>query len=192
MTPGSAARLGAGLALLLALTASGPALAGSLVTSPGIIELAVLPGTTARAVLSVENGLDRTCTVAFSPVSPKTLEAGYVNLPRSSWLTLDTAITQVPPDERAWTVAEITVPDDEGLRGQKWQIEIVAVCQEEPLLKGAYTILVTVGGADRQRTSWWTAGGIIAAALAGAIAWGRWRTARRSAWPTGLKAGDWR
>jgi hypothetical protein len=191
MTRRCVAALGAALALLTALASAGPVLAGSLVAYPSTVEMTVLPGTTGRVILSIENRLNRTCTVTFSRVTPQALEPGYVNLPDASWLTLDTVTTRVLSEERAWTAAEIAVPDDNRLRGQKWQIEVAATCQEEPLLGAEYWILLTVGSSTRQRTSWWVAGGIIAGGLAGAVAWSRWRNACWSAWPTGLRAGDW-
>lgn len=89
-------------------------------------------------------------------------------------------------------MAEISVPDDDSPAGQRWQVDIQVHCQEDPLLRGDYTILLSVGGAAGPRADWRLPAGIAGTSLAAALAWIRWRERRRTAWPTGLKAGHWR
>lgn len=83
MSRGALATAGLTCTLLL-LTATTPARAGSLVTSPSTVELEALPGTAVRTVLSVENGLDRSCTLLFRPVQQDTPHGQYDSLPSLS------------------------------------------------------------------------------------------------------------
>ena len=106
--------------LLLLLLTSSPALAGNLVISPNSTALEVLPGTTARMVISVENGLGRSYSFNFSPAQLQNPPEGYSEFPDLSWINLTVDDTLLAPGERTWVTVEISIPDDERLPRQKW------------------------------------------------------------------------
>jgi len=177
--------------LLLLLLSFSTALAGSLVVSPSTTELEVLPGTTGRIVLSVENGLGRNYNFHFSPAQLQNPLEGYGKFPNLSWLNLISGDTLLAPGERAWVTVEITVPNDDSLLGQKWAVSIDISCTGEPLLNDSSIILVTVGQARTARPDWLIGGGIIAVSMVGAVLWTRSKDRQRAEWTTGLKTGHW-
>ena len=177
--------------LLLFLVSFSTAFAGSLVVSPSTTELEVLPGTTGRIVLSVENGLVRSYNFSFSPAQLQNPVDGYDRFPNLSWLNLISGDTLLAPGERAWVTVEVTIPDDESLLGQKWAVSIDISCTGEPLLNDSSIILVTVGQAHPGRPDWFIGGGIIAISMIGGVLWTRWKDRQRAEWTTGLKTGHW-
>jgi len=177
--------------LLLLLLPFSPVLAGRLVISPSTTELMVLPGTTGRVVLSVENRLERSYNFQFSPAQLPDPPEGHDRFPDLSWLKLISGDTLLAPGERAWVTVEITIPDDESLVGQKWAVSIDISCVGEPLLNDSSVILVTVGQAHMARPDWLIGGGIIAVATVGGVFWTRWKDRQRAEWTTGLKTGHW-
>jgi hypothetical protein len=177
--------------LLLFFLSISPALAGSLVISPGSTAMEVLPGTTGRIVISVENGLGRSYSFRFSPAQMQNLPEGYSEFPDLSWLNLITEDTLLAPGEKTWVTVEVAVPDDESLLGQKWAISIDISCPGEPLLNDSSIILVTVDQARPARPDWFIGGGIIAASMIGAVLWTQWKDRQRAEWTTGLKARHW-
>ena len=177
--------------LLFLFTSFSPVLAGSLVISPNTTELEVLPGTTGRIVLSVENGLGRSYNFQFSPAQLQNPLEGYGKFPNLSWLNLISGDNSLSPGERTWVTVEIAVPDDESLVGQKWAVSIDISCTGEPLLNDSSIILVTIGQARQARPDWLIGGGIIAVSMIGAVLWTRWKEGQRAEWTTGLKTGHW-
>lgn len=168
-----------------------PVLAGSLVISPNTTEMEVLPGTTGRIVLTVENGLGRSYNFHFSPAQLQNPMEGYGKFPDLSWVNLISGDTLLAPGERTWVTVEITVPDDESLLGQRWAVSIDISCAGEPLLNDSSIILVTVGQAHPARPDWLIGGGIIAVSMVGGVLWTRWKDSQRAEWTTGLKTGHW-
>ena len=177
--------------LLFLLLPFSPVFAGSLVISPNTAELEVLPGTTGRIVLSVENGLERSYNFHFSPAQLQDPVEGYDSFPNLTWLNLISGDTLLAPGERAWVTVEITVPDDDSLVGQRWAVSIDISCTVEPLLNDNSIVLVTVGQAHPGRPDWAIGGGIIAASMVGGVLWTRWKDRQRAEWVTGLKTGHW-
>lgn len=177
--------------LLLPLMSFSPVLARSLVVSPNTTELAVLPGTTSRIVLSVENGLERSYNFRFSLAQFQNPPEGYGKFPNLSWLNLVPGDTLLAPGERTWVTAEITVPDDENLLGQKWAVSIDILCTGEPLLNDNSIILVTVAQTRSAHPDWLISGGIIAVSMTGGVLWTRWKNRQRAEWTTGLRTGHW-
>ncbi len=177
--------------LLLFLVSFSPVFAGSLVVSPSTTELEVFPGTTGRIVLSVENGLGRSYNFHFSPGQLTEPMEGYGKFPDLSWLNLISGDTLLAPGERTWVTAEITVPDNESLAGQKWAVSIDILCTGEPLLNDSSIILVTVGQARPARPDWLIGGGIIAVSMIGGVLWTRWKDRQMAEWTTGLKTRHW-
>jgi len=177
--------------LLLLLLPFSPVFAGSLVISPNSTEIEVLPGTTVRIVLSVENGLGRSYNFHFSPAQLTNVPEGYDSFPDLSWLNLISGNTLLAPGERTWVTVEIAVPDNESLVGQKWTVSIDISCDGEPLLNDSSIILVTVGQARTARPDWLIGGGIITVSMIGGVLWTRWKDMQRAEWPTGLKTGHW-
>ena len=184
------AGLAAGTVLLVAFSAV-PVLAGSLAISPSSTELEMLPGTTARVVLSVENGLDSGYTFRFSPAQASHPREGYGTFPDLSWLSVDPQDKELAPGERGWVTIRLSVPDDEGLTGQGWVAAIEMVCEEQPLLNSEFLLLVSVGKASRPRPDWEIGGGIVVTCLVGAVLWNRWKEMQRAEWTTGLRSKHW-
>jgi hypothetical protein len=168
-----------------------PVFAGSLVISPNSTEIEVLPGTTVRIVLSVENGLERSYNFHFSPAQLTDAMDGYNSFPDLSWFNLISGNILLAPGERTWVIVEITVPDNDSLVGQKWAVSIDISCDGEPLLNDSSIILVSVGQAQAARPDWLIGGGIIAVSMIGGVLWTRWKDMQRAEWPTGLKTGHW-
>jgi len=177
--------------LLFILLSLSPVFAGSLVVSPSTVEMEVLPGTTGRMVLSVENGLERSYNFRFSPGQSTDPIEGYDSFPDLSWLRIIAGDTLLAPGERTWATVEITIPGDENLAGQRWAVSIDISCTGEPLLNDSSIILVTVGQAHPGRPDWLIGGGIIAVSMLGGVVWTRWRDRQRAEWTTGLKTGHW-
>jgi hypothetical protein len=177
--------------LLLLCFSFSTVFAGSLVTSPHTTEIEVLPGTTGRMVLSVENGLQRSYDFRFSSAQIKNPPKGYANFPDISWLKIITGDTLLAPGERTWVTVEIVVPDDESMVGQKWAVSIDISCTSEPILNDNAIILVTVSQAQPARPDWFIGGGIIAVSMIGGVLWTRWKDKQRTEWTTGLKTGHW-
>jgi hypothetical protein len=176
---------------LLLLLSFSTAFAGSLVISPYTTEIEVLPGTTGRMVLSVENGLHRSYDFRFSSDQIKNPPKGYDNFPDLSWLKIITGDTLLAPGERTWVTVEITVPDDESLVGQRWAASIDVSCIGEPILNDNAVILVTVSQAQPARPEWFIGGGIVAVSMIGGVIWTRWKDKQRTEWTTGLKTRHW-
>jgi hypothetical protein len=177
--------------LLLLLLSFSPVFAGSLVVSPSTVEMEVLPGTTGRMVLSVENGLGRSYNFHFSPGQFTDPMEGYDSFPDLSWLNIISGDTLLAPGERTWVTVEITIPDDESLVGQRWAVSIDISCTAQPLLNDSSIILVTVGQAHPGRPDWLIGGGIIAVSMIGGVLWTRWKDSQRARWTTGLKTKHW-
>jgi hypothetical protein len=177
--------------VLLLLLSFSPVFAGSLVVSPSTVEMEVLPATTGRMVLSVENGLGRSYDFHFSPGQLADPMEGYDSFPDLSWLNIIIGDTLLAPGERTWVTVEITVPNDESLAGQRWAVSIDISCTGEPLLDDSSIILVTVGQTHPGRPEWLIGGGIIAVSMIGGALWTRWRDKQRAEWTTGLKTGHW-
>lgn len=180
-----------GTVLLLPFLSLSPILAESLSSSPNITELEMLPGTTARIVLSVENQADTSSTLYFMVVQPTNLKEGYTNLPDYSWINLNTGDIELASGERYWAVVILSIPDDETLKGQKWQANINITCRDQPLLSINYILLVSVGEASPQGINWGMIGIIAATSVMVVIIWNRWAEKQRAEWPTGLKTKHW-
>jgi hypothetical protein len=179
------------MALLLCLVMSVPVFAGSLAISPNTTELRVLPGTTSSIILSMENGLENSYNFGFSSSQLHDPPDGYNSFPDLSWIQLVVGDTLLAPGEQAWLTAEIVIPDDERLVGQKWAVSIDISCAEEPLLHDSSIILVTVGQAQPPYPQWGFGGGIMAVGVIGAVLWTRWKDRQRNEWATGLKTKHW-
>lgn len=177
--------------LLLSLVMSVPVFAGSLTTSPNTTELRVLPGTTSSIILSMENGLERSYSFGFSSSQLPDPPDGYNSFPDLSWIQLVAGDTSLKPGEQVWLTAEIIIPDDESLVGQKWAVSIDISCAEEPLLHDSSIILITVGQAQPPYSTWGFGGGIMAVGVIGAVLWTRWKDRQRNEWTTGLKTKHW-
>lgn len=175
----------------LLLISSATTFAASLVVSPTTTELEVLPGTTVRVVVSVENGLVRSYNFRFSPAQLQNPVEGYDKFPDLSWLSIISGDTLLAPGEKTWVTVEVNIPKDESLLGQRWAVSIDILCTGEPLLNDHSTILVTVSQAYPERPDWLFGGGIIAVSMIGAVLWTRWKDRQRAEWTTGLKTGHW-
>ena len=180
-----------GTVLLLPFLSSSPILAESLSSSPTITELEMLPGTTARIVLSVENQADTSSTLYFMVAQPTNLKEGYTSLPDYSWINLNTGDIELASGEQYWAVVVLSIPDDETLKGQKWQANIDITCRDQPLLSSNYILLVSVGEASPQGINWGMIGIIAATSVMVVIIWNRWVEKQRAEWPTGLKTKHW-
>ena len=180
-----------GTVLLLPFLSSSLALAGSVASSPNINELEMLPGTTAKIVLSIENRADTSSTFHFIVDQPTNLKEGYTNFPDLSWLSLNTEDIELASGEQYWAVVYLSIPDDENLKGQKWQANIDITCREQPLLSSNYILLVSVGEASPQGIDWGMVGIITAASAIAIIIWNRWKEKQRAEWTTGLKTKHW-
>ena len=184
-------RIITGTVLLFSFLLSSPILASSLSSSPHITELEMLPGTTAKIVLSVENQADTSSTLYFMPAQPTNLKEGYTRLPDYSWLNLNTRDIELASGERYWAVIVLSIPDDESLKGQKWQVNIDINSRDQPLLSSNYIILVSVSEASPQGANWGMIGIITATSVVAVIIWNRWLEKQRAEWPTGLKTKHW-
>ena len=184
-------RIITGTVLLFSFLLSSPILASSLSSSPHITELEMLPGTTARIVLSVENQADTSSTLYFMPAQPTNLKEGYTNLPDFSWLNLNTGDVELALDEQYWAVIVLSIPDDKTLKGQKWQANIDVTCRNQPLLSSNYILLVSVSEASPPGINWGMIGIIAATSAIVVIIWNRWAEKQRAEWPTGLKTKHW-
>ena len=180
-----------GTFLLLPFLSSSPILAGSLSSSPNITELDMLPGTTAKIVLSVENQADTSSTFYFMPAQPTNLKEGYASLPDFSWLNLNTGDIELASGERYWAAIVLSIPDDKTLKGQKWQANIDVTCRNQPLLSSNYILLVSVGEASPQGINWGMIVLIATVSAIGVAIWNRWEEKQRAEWPTGLKTKHW-
>ena len=180
-----------GTFLLLPFLSSSPILAGSLSSSPSITELEMLPGTTAKIVLSVENQAETSSTFYFMPAQPTNLKEGYASLPDFSWLNLNTGDIELASGERYWAVIVLSIPNDKTLKGQKWQANIIVTCRDQPLLSSNYILLVSVGEAPPQGINWGMIGIIAATSAVVVIIWNRWVEKQRAEWPNGLKTKHW-
>lgn len=179
------------VALGVLLGPSHPVAAGSLVISPHTIELEVAPGTSATVMLSLENGLGSSYTFHLFSTSGSNLRDGYTHFPDVSSLRIDPEDFSLAPGERRWVSVTISIPDELGLEGQRWQANIEISCQDEPLLTSEVIILVTVPHPYAPTASWATAGGIILTSLTGILFW-NWHSERaRNKWTTGLKRKHW-
>jgi len=180
-----------GTVILLPFLSLSPVLAESLVSSPNITELEMLPGTTARIVLSVENRADTSHTFHLTLDQITNLREGYTIFPDLSWLNLNTEDIELASGEQYWVLVFLSVPDDESLKGQKWQANINITCREQPLLSTNCILMISVGEAFPPGINW---GMIVIIAVASAIAvitWNRWKDKQRAKWSTGLKTKHW-
>ena len=180
-----------GTVILLPFLSLSPVLAESLVSSPNITELEMLPGTTARIVLSVENRADTSHTFHLTLDQITNLGEGYTRFPDLSWLNLNTEDIELASGEQYWVLVFLSVPDDESLKGQKWQANINITCREQPLLSTNCILMISVGEAFPPGINW---GMIVIIAVASAIAvitWNRWKDKQRAKWSTGLKTKHW-
>jgi len=179
------------MVLLLPFLSPSAILAGSLSSSPNITELEMLPGTTAKIVLSVENQAETSSTFYFMPAQPTNLKEGYASLPDFSWLNLNTGDIELASGERYWAVIVLSIPEDKTLKGQKWQANIIVTCRDQPLLSSNYILLVSVGEAPPQGINWGMIGIIAATSAVVVIIWNRWVEKQRAEWPNGLKTKHW-
>ena len=180
-----------GTVILLPFLSLSPVLAESLVSSPNITELEMLPGTTARIVLSVENRADTSHAFHLTLDQITNLREGYTIFPDLSWLNLNTEDIELASGEQYWVLVFLSVPDDESLKGQKWQANINITCREQPLLSTNCILMISVGEAFPPGINW---GMIVIIAVASAIAvitWNRWKDKQRAKWSTGLKTKHW-
>lgn len=178
-------------ALLILPFLTPPVLANSLVISPYITEVEISPGTTARIMISIENGLDSNYTFHFSIADPLNLREGFANLPDSTWIRLDPEHIALAPGEREWMSVEIIIPANEGLEGQKWQANIGIACEEQPLLSSNAVVLITTGKLSPESTNWAMVGGLVLSSVVGAVLWNHHHEQKRNEWPTGLKTKHW-
>lgn len=181
------------LSFLLAAVLMGisPIAAQGLTLSPHSINLEMMPGTSARVMLTLQNGLEHTYSFQFSPQYPSRLREGYTSCPDISWFSVQPAHLSLAPGEQGWVSLEVAIPDDKGLVGQRWQTDIRVSCGEEPLLRSEVTVLVEVGEAPSRVVNWVVGGGTLVFSLAGVILWGRHRKRERDTWATGLKRRHW-
>lgn len=178
-------------ALLLCLTMSIPVFAGNLAITPNTTEIDALPGTTSSIIFSMENGLEQSYSFRLSSAQLHNPPDGYDSFPDLTWIRLITEDTLLAPGEQAWLTAEITIPNDESLVGQKWAVSIYISCVEESLFHDSSIILVTVGQAQPPYPQWGLGGGITAVCVIGAVLWTRWKDSQRNSWTTGLKTKHW-
>jgi len=181
--------IAAALLILPFLTPS--VLANSLVISPYITEVEISPGTTARVIFFIENGLDSNYTFHFSIAEPLNLREDFANLPDSTWIKLDPEHIALAPGERGWVEVEVAIPSLEGIKGQKWQADISIACEEQPLLSSNAVILITAGKPSPESTNWAMVGGLVLSSVVGVVLWNHHHEQKRNEWPTGLKTKHW-
>ena len=180
-----------GTVILLPLLSLSPVLAESLVSSPNITELEMLPGTTARIVLSVENQADTSHTFYFTLDQISNPREGYTKFPDPSWLNFNTGDIELASGEQHWLLVYLSIPDDESLKGQKWQANINITCREQPLLSSNCILMISVGKASPLGINWGIISIIAVSSAVAVITWNRWKDKGRAKWSTGLKTRHW-
>ncbi len=122
-----------------------PALAQTIALYPSMATIDEMPlGGSARAIFSIENNLKETYLFKVSAGNPFQLDKGYANLPDLKWISFEPDFVELVPGGSRTIMARISLPADENLNGQKYQVEIRAA-SEEPKMTLQATLFVLVG-----------------------------------------------
>ena len=161
---------------------------------PTTAAMEIPPGGSARIMLEMGNTTDSDYSFHISAAEPSHLKEGYSPIPDLSWISFDKQDIELPSGSSGKVLVTVSIPDDEGLVGKKYQAEVRFV-SEEPTMVIESNLLISIGelppppGAAK---NWWLLSFITIPLIGGIVLRHRRREKQRTEWTTGLKNKDWR